>query len=42
MLMSTVEETMEMAGVIVFIHALLRYIAECYPGVSLHFLDRAR
>ena len=36
MIGETVEELCEMIGVIVFIHALLRYIAGHLPGIQLH------
>lgn len=37
MIFSTVEETLEMAGIIVFIKALLDYIAENYRSITCHF-----
>jgi hypothetical protein len=37
MIMTTVEETLEMSGVIVFIWALLSYIAQTYGEVRLRF-----
>jgi uncharacterized protein YhhL (DUF1145 family) len=39
--LATVEEGLEMAGVIVFIHALLRYLANQYPEVRFRFDDPA-
>lgn len=36
-ILSTVEETLEMAGIIVFIKALLDYIAENYRIITCHF-----
>jgi hypothetical protein len=35
-LFAHLEESLEMAGVILFIHALLRYLAEQYPEIRLH------
>ncbi len=40
--LTTVEETFEMAGVIVFIRALVEYLAERYPMVSIQFRMRER
>ena len=37
MLLATVEETLEMAGVIVFILAVLKYIEAHYPAVTVNF-----
>ena len=34
-LFAHLEESLEMAGVILFIHALLRYLAEQYPEIRL-------
>ena len=34
---STIEETLEMTGAIVFIRALLRYLAENYSNVRIRF-----
>ena len=39
-LITTVEENLEMAGVILFIYALLNYIADNYTDVSLSFDNR--
>jgi hypothetical protein len=36
-MIATVEESLEMAGVIVFIYALLKYIAENYNEVRFRF-----
>lgn len=41
-LITTSEESLEMAGLIVFIHALLKYLAENYEGVKLRIIDPAR
>jgi hypothetical protein len=38
-LLATVEETLEMAGVIVFIHALLQYVAQHYSHVHIRCGD---
>ena len=40
-MIATVEESLEMAGVIVFIHALLAYLADNYEEVRLRF-ERGR
>jgi hypothetical protein len=41
-LMSSVEESLEMAGVIVFIYALLKYIADNYEEVRFRIDDKER
>jgi hypothetical protein len=38
-ILSTIEETLEMSGIILFIWSLLSYIAETYKEVRLHFDD---
>ena len=37
--LTTIEETMEMGGVIIMIYALLKYIGDNYGEVRFHFLD---
>ena len=37
--LATIEESCEIAGVILFIHGLLAYIAETYADVRLRFVD---
>ena len=39
-LLTHLEESMEMAGMIVFIHALLRYLAEQCPKVEFRIAER--
>lgn len=41
-MISTVEESLEMSGVIVFIYALLKYIADNYQEVRFGFDDSER
>ena len=38
-MIATLEESLEMAGVIVFIYALLKYIADNYKEVQFRFDD---
>jgi hypothetical protein len=40
-LLTTAEESLEMAGVIVWIHALLTYLAEQHPDVQFSFVSSA-
>jgi hypothetical protein len=41
-LITTIEESLEMGGLVVFIDALLKYLAENYEGVKLRMIDHAR
>lgn len=41
-LLSTIEESLEMAGIIVFIWGLLHHLEDQFPQVSLRFLDLAQ
>jgi hypothetical protein len=39
-ILTTVEETLEMAGILIFIYALLEYLCEFFPEIQLSIRDR--
>jgi hypothetical protein len=40
--LSTIEETMEMVGLVVFIHALMQYLAAAHGSLCIRFTSRGR